>query len=204
LSSERKRQLEMKYLAHELFKGKKVSYEASVKNYFVDSRPPDLTSRIGSILATVKTSGEQMKYCTAVVKYDRHGYKARERILSLSNTAIYINDAKDLKLKHKIMLTELQGITITNMGDGFMLLRTPPDNKQLKGDLIVNCPHVIELVTKIIDTASQNKSLLTIVPPGEVQHQLNGGKKQGIIEIKKSETEGIAKKNGHLLVMTTS
>jgi len=90
------------------------------------------------------------------------------------------------------------------MGDGLLVFRTPPENKQLKGDLIVNCPHVIEAVTKIIDSAAQNKSLLSIVPPGEVQHQLNGGK-QGVIEIKKSDTDttAIAKKNGHLIVMAS-
>ncbi|OXA52598.1 unconventional myosin IC [Folsomia candida] len=204
LSAERKRQLEMKYLAHELFKGKKATYEASVRNYFVDCRPDDVRNRIGMIETNIKNSGERLVYCTAVTKYDRHGYKPRERILTVSNAAVYLHDAKDMKLKHKIFLNELKGITITNMGDGLLVFRTPPENKQLKGDLIVNCPHVIEAVTKIIDTAAQNKSLLTIVPPGEVQHHLNGGK-QGIIEIKKSDTDitAIAKKNGHLIVMTS-
>jgi len=36
-----------------------------------------------------------------------------------------------------------------------------------QGDLIIDCPHVIETVTRIIDAAAQNKSLLKIEPPGE-------------------------------------
>lgn len=67
-----------------------------------------------------------------MTKYDRHGYKPRERILTLSNQAIYLHDAKDMKLKHKILLKDLTGMTITNMGDGLLLLRIPPEIKQLK------------------------------------------------------------------------
>jgi myosin-1 len=195
----------MKYLAHELFKGKKCTYEATVRNYFVEFRPADLRQGVGVIETNVKNSGERLVYCTSVTKYDRHGYKPRERILTVSNAAVYLHDAKDMKLKHKILFNDLRGVTITNMGDGLLVLRTSPDNKQLKGDLIVNCPHVIEAVTKIIDSASQNKSLLTIVPPGEVQHSLNGGK-HGVIEVRKSETDvsNFAKKNGHLIVMSSS
>ncbi|CAL8120285.1 unnamed protein product [Orchesella dallaii] len=205
LDPEKKRQLEMKYLAHELFKGKKCTYEGTVKNYFKEYRPEDLRSRVASIENNVRNSGERLLYCTTVTKYDRHGYKPRERILTLSNGALYLHDAKDLKQKHKILLTDLTGITITNMGDGLLVFRIPPELKQQKGDLIVNCPHVIEAVTKIIDAASQNKSLLNIVPPGEIQHGMNGGKKQGIIEVKKSDSElmEITKRKGHLIVMTS-
>jgi len=205
LDPQRKRQLEMKYLAHELFKGRKCTYEGSVKNHFIDYRPNNLKERIASIENNVKNSGERLVYCTEVTKYDRHGYKPRERILTLSNAALYLHDGKDYKLKHKIPLTDLTGLTITNMGDGLLVLRIPPEIKQAKGDLIINCPNVIEVVTKIIDAASQNKSLLNIVPPGEIQHGMNGGKKQGIIEVKKSDSEmmEITKRKGHLIVMTS-
>jgi len=205
LEPQRKRQLEMKYLAHELFKGRKCTYEGSVKNHFKDYRPDDLRSRVAGIENNVKNCGERLVYCTSVTKYDRHGYKPRERILTLSNAALYLHDAKDLKQKHKILLTELTGLTITNMGDCLLVLRIPPELKQQKGDLIINCPNVIEVVTKIIDAASQNKSLLSIVPPGEIQHGMNGGKKQGVIEVKKSDSEmmEITKRKGHLIVMTS-
>lgn len=72
-----------------------------------------------------------------MTKYDRHGYKPRERILTVSNAAVYLHDAKDMKMKHKIFLNELKGMTMTNMGDGLLVFRTPPENKQLKVIFII-------------------------------------------------------------------
>jgi myosin-1 len=74
----------------------------------------------------------QFQYCTSVTKYDRHGYKPRERILTLSSQALYLHDAKDMKQKHKILLNDLSGMTITNMGDNLLLIRIPAEQKQMK------------------------------------------------------------------------
>jgi len=52
--------------------------------------------------------------------------------LTISNASVYLHDAKDMKLKHKIMFSELKGVTISNMGDGLLVLRMPPENKKLK------------------------------------------------------------------------
>lgn len=60
LDANRKRHLEMKYLAHELFKGKKCTYEGSVKHYFKDYRPDDVKSKVTSIENNVKNSGERL------------------------------------------------------------------------------------------------------------------------------------------------
>jgi len=102
-------------------------------------------------------------------------------------------------------LNQLPGVTITNMGDGLLIVRIPPEMKKLKGDLIVNCPNVIEFVTRLIKQSNGNKSLLKIEPPGEIIHQMHGGK-QGVIEVRKSDSElqQFLPKNGHLIVMTST
>jgi myosin-1 len=202
LTPERKRQLELKWLAHELFKGKKCSYEGSVRKHFVDHSIPEDKKTI--LLTNARNAGEAVVYSTSVTKYDRHGYKERRRILALTGSAIQLYDEKDMKLKLRLPLNELPGITATNMGDGLLIVRIPPEMKKLKGDLIVECNNVIETVTRIIDASSKNKSLLKLEPPGELRHQLNGGK-QKVIEVKKSENEtnGFVRKNGNLIVMTS-
>jgi myosin-1 len=205
LKPERKRQLEMKLFAHELFKGKKCSYEASVRNYFVDTRMSDeLRNLSGGVLNNMRNAGETHVYSTSVKKYDRRGYKARDRVLVVSNKSLSLYDAKDMKIKLQLELHALQGTTITTMDDGLLIIRIPPEMKKLKGDLILECPNVIECVTRIIQQVG-NKSLLKIEPPGEFVHQFNGGK-QKIIEVRKSETDlqQFIAKSGHLIVMTSS
>lgn len=50
----------MKYLAHELFKGRKCSYEGSVKSFFKEYRPDDVKSRISGIENNIRNSGERL------------------------------------------------------------------------------------------------------------------------------------------------
>lgn len=207
LPRERKAQLEMKLLAHELFKGKKVSYEGSVRNYYLDSRMAnELQGRMGQVQNNLKNTGDKAVYATSVTKYDRRGYKPRERLLVVSNSSLYLYDTKDMKLKLTLSLSALPALTVTNMADGLLIVRIPPEMEKLKGDLIVNCPNVIECVTKIVQQANGNKNLVKIEPPGELSHQLNGGKKHGVIEVVKSENDlqQFLKKKGHLIVMTSA
>jgi len=205
LNPERKRQLEMKYLTQQLFKGKKASYDASIRNYFLDNRVGnELQAKLDTVRNNLKNSGQKLLYSTSVTKYDRNGYKPRERILVLSDSALSLYDSKDMKLKHQLPLNALPGMTVTTMGDGLLILRLPSEDKQLKGDLIINCPHVIETVTRIIQAANENKDLVKIEPPGDISHQFNGGK-QGVIEVRNggNGTNQFLKKNGHLILMTS-
>lgn len=64
----------------------------------------------------------KFQYATSVTKYDRRGYKPRERILLISSAAVYLYDAKDLKLKLHLPLNQLPGVTITNMGTFTLIL----------------------------------------------------------------------------------
>jgi hypothetical protein len=52
--------------------------------------------------------------------------------LVLSNTALYLYDAKDMKAKLQLPLNALPGLTVTNMGDGLLIVRIPPEMKKLK------------------------------------------------------------------------
>jgi len=189
-----------------LFKGKKASYEGTVKNYFLDTRlPNELQSRLDPIRNSLNASGQKLMYATSVTKYDRRGYKPRERILVLATSSLNLYDTKDMKLKLQLSLSSLPGMTVTTMADGLLIVRVPPElNKQLKGDLIVNCPNVIEAVTRIIKEANENKELVRIEPPGDLNHQFMGGK-QKVIEVRKTEagTQQFVRQNGHLILMTS-
>ena len=95
-----------------------------------------------------------------MTKFDRHGYKPRERVFALTDTALYILDAKDGKIKHRLTYNSIAGITVTNEIDNLILVKVPENSKKDKGDLILECHFLIETLTMIVD-ASGNQELIT-------------------------------------------
>ena len=95
-----------------------------------------------------------------VIKFDRHGYKARERLVSVTNSALYILDAKDSKVKHRLTFNSIAAITVTNGVDNLMVIRLPEDATKEKGDLILECHFLIETLTRIYDASGHNQALI--------------------------------------------
>lgn len=96
------------------------------------------------------------------MKYDRRGYKPRERILIFGDKSFFLLDAKDYKQKHRIPFTKLPKIVLTKERDGLMLIRFPLELKKDKGDLILDIPHVIECAIWFV-MASRNENAVEIV-----------------------------------------
>lgn len=92
------------------------------------------------------------QYIIPVTKFDRHGYKPRERYLVLTDAALYLLDAKDCKIKHRLTFGDLLEITVTKGADNLVIIRLPEDNKENKGDLILECKQIIEALTWLVDT----------------------------------------------------
>ncbi|KMQ88374.1 myosin-ib isoform x3 [Lasius niger] len=205
LSQEDKEHFELKILAESVFKGKKKSYARSLGPRF-------LTDRLGaehkalrqSFTNNILPSGENMKYATPVIKYDRHGYKPRERVLILTENAVYILDTlKTFKLKHRLPYKAIKELVVTRESDNLLIVRIPPELKKDKGDLILEVPHIIEALTKAINITS-NPNILKIVNTESVSHKLVGGK-EGVIEVRTGTTPAISKnpQSGHLLVVAS-
>uniref|UniRef100_A0A8C9FN33 Myosin IH n=1 Tax=Pavo cristatus TaxID=9049 RepID=A0A8C9FN33_PAVCR len=99
------------------------------------------------------------QYATPVVKYDRNGFKARERLLVLTQSSAYVVEMA--KIKQKIDYATLKGISTSNLGDGIVVMHVPEDNKQ-KGDVILQCEHIFEMVTKLCMLANK-QNLVKVV-----------------------------------------
>lgn len=162
-----------------------------------------------------------------VTKFDRHGYKPRDRFLVVTNSAVYLLDAKDCKAKHRLAFGDVIDITVTTGKDNLVLVRLPESAKKDKGDLILECRFLIETLTWIVDTC-KNRNIVrfesatsyNIPSPSihfdSVLSQLNrvalsfslthfiAKKKPGVIEITQAAgVTGIAKgKNGRLIVVS--
>jgi len=156
-------------------------------------------TQINNFITTNFAGGERIRYSTPVIKYDRHGYKPRERFFLLSDRALYLLDAKTYKQKHRLPLDKID-FCVTNVRDSLMLVRIPVELKKDKGDLILEMPQIIECCIWILDVTGRQQ-ILQIVDTGSLNHSLSRGK-SGTIEIKTGNEPSITKaKSGHLLVI---
>ncbi|XP_012269556.2 unconventional myosin IC [Athalia rosae] len=205
LSKEDKAHFELKILAESLFKNKKKSYAKSLGPRFqVDRLGEEYKALRQTFTANILPSGENIRYATPVVKYDRHGYKPRERVLILTEKAVYILDTiKTFRLKHRLPYQSINELVVTGESDNLLIVRIPPELKKDKGDLILEVPHIIEALTKAIDITN-NPKILSIVNEELLSHKLVSGK-EGTIEFRTGNTPAISKnrQSGHLLVVAS-
>ncbi|XP_026463842.1 myosin-IB-like [Ctenocephalides felis] len=203
LSKEKKRQIELKIMAEDVFKNKKASYASSFGPWFVEDR---LNPEQKKLIAHSIDNGERLVYTTEVTKYDRHGYKPRNRWLLVSDKSLYLvevaSNGKGIKMKHKLQLDKVSFV-ITANNDNLLMVRIPADFKKDKGDLILEVPHLIECLVWILDLdKTKSFSILQILDRNPINHNLSNGK-TGVIEVQTGNEPGIKKaKSGHLVVVS--
>uniref|UniRef100_A0A8C9FHP0 Myosin IH n=1 Tax=Pavo cristatus TaxID=9049 RepID=A0A8C9FHP0_PAVCR len=186
VTPERKVQLQQKAVTSAIFRGKKEGYQQSINLPFADTR---LSEEV-LILAPYS------QYATPVVKYDRNGFKARERLLVLTQSSAYVVEMA--KIKQKIDYATLKGISTSNLGDGIVVMHVPEDNKQ-KGDVILQCEHIFEMVTKLCMLA--NKQNLVKVVKGSLRFRIGSGKEGTMVFTVGPEPHVFKAKDGQLTVV---
>uniref|UniRef100_A0A452GVL3 Uncharacterized protein n=1 Tax=Gopherus agassizii TaxID=38772 RepID=A0A452GVL3_9SAUR len=122
ITAEKKAQLQQKVVASAIFRGKKDGYPQSISQPFADTR----LNVNPKVLQLIR--GEKVKYGTRVVKYNRNGFKARERQLVLTQSAAYVVEMA--KIKQKIDYATLKGVSTSNLNDGLLVIHVPEGNKQ--------------------------------------------------------------------------
>lgn len=137
---------------------KKKNYPDSICSWFTDDRIAKEHQTAINNFVSISMLGERLLYSTPVVKYDRHGYKPRERFFLLSDKALYLLDAKTYRQKHRLPLDKIDFCVLSER-DNLMLVRIPVDLKKDKGDLILEIPEVIECCVWIIDGTSKRNSV---------------------------------------------
>ncbi|XP_049597876.1 unconventional myosin-Ic isoform X2 [Syngnathus scovelli] len=193
IQPEWKNQMTQKVVASELFKDQKDSYPQSVGRLFLDTR----IEREQINLKVLQTLGsDKVQYGVPVTKYDRRGFKPRSRQLLLSNTFAVLVDKT--KIKQRIDYAALGGISVSSLSDGMLVLHLPMEENKQKGDVLLHCDHVIELVTKLALMARMLNHVN--VKPGSIRFAGARGN-EGIIDFVNGSELKVAKgKRGHLLV----
>ncbi|XP_075067015.1 unconventional myosin-Ih [Mixophyes fleayi] len=192
ITPQRTEQLQQKVLTSELFRGKKEGYQQSISQPFEETRlsEQDISPKTRQVM-----NHDKIKYGIAAIKYDRHGFKARPRQLLLTQSALYLTEQP--KIKEKIDYSSLKEISVSNLSDGFLIIHVSPEDKKQKGDAILQCDHIFEVVTKLCMLASKQDAVK--IGKGSIIFHFQG--KEGAIDFTSgAETQVYKAKNGHLTV----
>ncbi|KAM9744048.1 LOW QUALITY PROTEIN: unconventional myosin-Ih [Menidia menidia] len=223
ITPQKKAQIQMKLVTSSIFKGKKDSYPPSVPLPFADTRisEQDINTRVLQMIRN-----EHIKYSVPVVKYDRNGFKPRPRQLILTKAAAFV--VEEAKIKQRVPYTSLKGwsnmtiyrfsvhwdtlihptlnwsitgISVSNLTDGIVVFHVTCDDPKQKGDLVMQCDHLIEFLTKLSIIA--NKQNVISVVQGSIKIEIQAGKATTVDFSTGPEPLVYKAKNGHLTVVAT-
>uniref|UniRef100_A0AAX7UH47 Myosin IHa n=1 Tax=Astatotilapia calliptera TaxID=8154 RepID=A0AAX7UH47_ASTCA len=190
ITPQKKAQFEMKLITSSVFKGKKDSYPQSVAHPFADTRisEEDINTRVIQMIRN-----ERIKYCVPVIKYDRNGFKPRQRQLILTQTAVYV--VEEAKIKQRVLYTSLKGQTSI-----FRWMILTQLVWLFQGDLVVQCDHLFELLTKLCVIANKQNAIKVV--QGSINFEIQAGK-GGAVDFSTGPEPMVYKaKNGHLMVVS--
>ncbi|XP_029915963.1 unconventional myosin-Ih [Myripristis murdjan] len=196
ITPQKKAQLQLKVITSNIFKGKKDSYPQSIAQPFEKTRISDQDINV-KVLQMIRN--EQIKYSVPVIKYDRNGFKPRPRQLILTQTAAYV--VEEAKIKQRVLYTSLKGISVSNLSDGIIVFHITCEDPKQKGDLVMQCDHLFEFLTKL--SAIANKQNAIKVVQGSIKIEIQAGKESAVDFTTGQEPMVYKGKNGHLMVVAT-
>ncbi|KAF3850864.1 hypothetical protein F7725_012636 [Dissostichus mawsoni] len=194
ITPQKKAQLQLKLLTSSIFKGKKESYPQSIAQPFVDTRISEQEINM-RVLQTIRN--EHIKYGVPVIKYDRNGFKPRPRQLVLTQTAAYV--IEEAKIKQRVLYTSLKDISVSNLTDGIIVLHITCEDPKQKGDLLMQCDHLFEFLTKLCFIAHKQNSVKVV--QGSIKIEIQAGKESAVDFSLGQEPMVFKAKNGHLMVV---
>uniref|UniRef100_A0A3P9QHQ9 Myosin IH n=1 Tax=Poecilia reticulata TaxID=8081 RepID=A0A3P9QHQ9_POERE len=189
------KKLQMKVVTSAIFKGKKESYPPSIPQPFLDTRISEQEINI-RVLSMIRN--EQIKYSVPVIKYDRNGFKPRPRQLILTKTAAHL--VEEAKIKQRVSYNSLKGISVSNLSDGIIVIHITCENPKQKGDLIIQCDHLYEFLTKLSIIANKQDAINVV--QGSIKIEIQSGKESAVDFTAGQEAMVYKAKNGHLMVVS--
>ncbi|EDL19917.1 mCG129713 [Mus musculus] len=195
ISAERKAMMQQKVVTSEIFRGKKEGYAESLNQLFAGSRldESNINPKVLQLLGS-----EKIQYGVPVIKYDRKGFKARQRQLLLTQRSAYLVELS--KVKQKIEYAAVRGVSTSSLSDGILVIHISPADKQQKGDVILQCEHIFEVATKLAMLIRKEHTVRVV--QGSLQFYVSPGR-EGTIVFETGEEDQVYKdKNGQLRVVS--
>uniref|UniRef100_A0A8C7NML5 Myosin IHa n=1 Tax=Oncorhynchus mykiss TaxID=8022 RepID=A0A8C7NML5_ONCMY len=94
----------------------------------------------------------------------------------------------------------IAGVSVSTLSDTIIIFHISSEDVKQKGDLVIQCDHLFEVLTKLSVVA--NKQSAINVVQGSISFQIQAGK-EGIVDFSSGQESMVYKdKNGHLMVVT--
>uniref|UniRef100_A0A7N8X5D6 Myosin IHb n=1 Tax=Mastacembelus armatus TaxID=205130 RepID=A0A7N8X5D6_9TELE len=94
------------------------------------------------------------------------------------------------------------GVSVSNLSDNFLILHVTCDDIKRKGDLVLQCDYLFEVLTKLSVIA--NKQNCIKVVQGSVRFDIQPGR-EGFVDFKSGQESTVYRaKNGHLMVVSVA
>uniref|UniRef100_A0A8C4JHK7 Myosin IH n=1 Tax=Dromaius novaehollandiae TaxID=8790 RepID=A0A8C4JHK7_DRONO len=158
-------------------------------------QPPSILEEVSSMLQKICIRNLVRKYCRGVTAERK--VQLQQKVVA---SAIFRGKKEGYlqSINQPFMETRLS-ISTSNLSDGIVVIHVPEDNKQ-KGDVILQCEHIFETVTKLCMLA--NKQNLVKVVQGSLQFRVGSGKEGTMIFTVGQEPQIFKAKNGQLTVVS--
>uniref|UniRef100_A0A667I5B8 Myosin IH n=1 Tax=Lynx canadensis TaxID=61383 RepID=A0A667I5B8_LYNCA len=187
-------EMQQKVVTSELFRGKKEGYAEALNQPFANSRidEGDINPKVLQLI-----SSEKIQYGVPVIKYDRKGFRARERQFLLTQKAAYVVELA--KIKQKIAYSALKGVSTSSLSDGILVIHVSPEDSKQKGDAVLQCEHIFEAITKLVMLVKRGN--IVNVVQGSLRFCISPGKEGTIVFDTGPEEQIYKDKNGQLTVV---
>jgi hypothetical protein len=149
-----KAQLAQKLAASELFAARKALYPQSIAPWFRDDRlaPPlaahPLRPRFDALLAG-HPDDTRVRYAAVATKFDRTSYKARPRVVVVTNQSLFFLEPASFALVYRLDFKHVTGLSLSKHYDSLLVVHTDGTQKGDKGDFVLRFEHVVEAAMKI-------------------------------------------------------
>uniref|UniRef100_A0A9J8ASP4 Myosin IH n=1 Tax=Cyprinus carpio carpio TaxID=630221 RepID=A0A9J8ASP4_CYPCA len=90
--------------------------------------------------------------------------------------------------------------SVSNLGDSVMILHVALNDPKQKGDLVLQCDHLFEALTKLAMIANKQNNIKVV--QGSIKFEIQAGKEGGVDFSTAQEPMIFKGKNGHLMVVS--
>uniref|UniRef100_A0A8C9FLA2 Myosin IH n=1 Tax=Pavo cristatus TaxID=9049 RepID=A0A8C9FLA2_PAVCR len=157
-------------------------------------QPPSILEEISEMLQKMCIRNLVRKYCRGVTP-ERKVQLQQKAVTS----AIFRGKKEGYQQSINLPFADTRlSISTSNLGDGIVVMHVPEDNKQ-KGDVILQCEHIFEMVTKLCMLA--NKQNLVKVVKGSLRFRIGSGKEGTMVFTVGPEPHVFKAKDGQLTVV---
>uniref|UniRef100_A0A8C6QMF2 Myosin 1H n=1 Tax=Nannospalax galili TaxID=1026970 RepID=A0A8C6QMF2_NANGA len=158
-------------------------------------RPPGILENASDLLRKMCTRNLVRKYCCGVSAE----WKAMMQQKVVTSEIFRGKKEGYAESLNQPFANSRLGVSTSSLSDGILVLHVFPEDRQQKGDAILQCKHIFEVVTKLAMLAKKEHTVSVV--HGSLQFYISPGKEGTIVFETGPEEQVYKDKNGQLTVV---